>query len=80
LTFCVVNFTHAELYSTIGQNAVLQARPAVLNFAGFHVGRVRRLRLDLVNASNDVQRMHVIPPQTKHFRIDYTKKVTNKIT
>jgi len=66
----------AEIYSTLGNNGVLTASPTVLHFAGFDVGKVRRLKLDIINSSADVQRMHILPPQTKHFRIQYTKGVS----
>ena len=60
----------------MGQSKIIQARPNVLNFAGFDVGKVHRLKLILVNASNDVQGIHIIPPQTKYFSIEYSKQVT----
>jgi len=65
-----------EIYSTLGNNGILIASPTVLHFAGFEVGRVRRLKLDIINSSADVQRMHIVPPQTKYFRIQYTKNVS----
>jgi len=65
-----------EIYSTLGNNGILTASPTVLHFAGFEVGRVRRLKLDIINSSADVQRMHIVPPQTKYFRIQYTKNVS----
>jgi len=65
-----------EIYSTLGNNGILTASPTVLHFAGFEVGRVRRLKLDIINSSADVQRMHILPPQTKYFRIQYTKNVS----
>jgi len=65
-----------EIYSTLGNNGILTASPTVLHFAGFEVGRVRRLTLDIINSSADVQRMHILPPQTKYFRIHYTKDVS----
>jgi len=65
-----------ESYSTLGNNGILTAVPTVLHFAGFEVGRVKRLKLDIVNSSASVQRMHILPPQTKHFRIQYTKSVS----
>ena len=65
-----------EIYSTLGSNGILTVSPAVLHFAGFEVGQVRRLKLNIINSSADVQRMHILPPQTKYFRIQYTKNVS----
>jgi len=65
-----------EIYSTLGSNGILTVSPTVLHFAGFEVGQVRRLKLNIINSSADVQRMHILPPQTKYFRIQYTKNVS----
>jgi len=65
-----------EIYSRLGNNGVLTASPTVLHFAGFEVGKVRRLKLNIINSSADVQRMHILPPQTRYFRIQYTKNVS----
>jgi len=65
-----------EIYSTLGNNGILTTSPMVLHFAGFEVGKVRRLKLDIINSSADVQRMHILPPQTNYFRILYTKNVS----
>jgi len=65
-----------EIYSTVGNNGVLTTTPMVLHFAGFEVGKVRRQKLDIINSSADVQRMHILPPQTKYFRVLYTKNVS----
>jgi len=68
--------TVAEIYSTLGNNGILTASPMVLHFVGFEVGKVRRLKLDIINSSADVQQMHILPPQTKYFRIQYIKNVS----
>lgn len=64
-----------EIYSSIGSNAVVEATPAVLHFAGFEPGQSSKQQLKLVNVSSDVQRIHIIPPQSAHFRLTYTKQV-----
>ena len=68
-----------EIYSKVVQNAVVQACPAVVHFGGFRLGEVHQEILRLVNVSTDVQRMHVLPPQTKYFKIHYKKKVDKKL-
>ena len=65
----------SEIYSTVAQNSVVQARPSVLHFGGFEVGKTHTATLQLANVSTEVQRMHVIPPQTHYFYIKYTKNV-----
>ncbi|XP_074658961.1 cilia- and flagella-associated protein 221-like [Tubulanus polymorphus] len=59
-----------KIYSKVAQNSVVQARPSVLHF---EVGRTNNLELRLANVSTEVQRYHIIPPQTKYFNIKYTK-------
>ncbi|XP_068715346.1 cilia- and flagella-associated protein 221-like isoform X1 [Montipora foliosa] len=63
-----------KIYAKVGQNAILQARPSVVHFAGFQVGNKITRILRLANVSDESQRMHIIPPSTKYFYIKYTKK------
>ena len=56
-------------------NSIVQARPAVVHFGGFTVGETQRQVLQIANISTEVQRMHIIPPQTEFFSIHYTKGV-----
>jgi hypothetical protein len=58
-----------EIYSSIGNNAIVEATPAVLHYAGFEPGQSSKQLLKLVNVSSDVQRIHIIPPQSAHFRL-----------
>lgn len=62
-----------KTYAKVGQNAIIHAKPAVVHFEGFEVGEKQTKRLVLLNASSDVLRMHIIPPQTRHFNVKYTK-------
>ena len=73
-TICIFS----EIYSKIGQNDVVQARPSVVHFAGFEVNKTHTQKLFLINVATEVHRMDVIPPQTKYFYIKYTKQVSNK--
>ncbi|PFX33812.1 Primary ciliary dyskinesia protein 1 [Stylophora pistillata] len=63
-----------KIYAKVGQNSILQAKPSVINFSGFKVGEKITPTLRLANASDESQRMHIIPPSTKFFYIKYTKK------
>ncbi|KAK3108459.1 hypothetical protein FSP39_008303 [Pinctada imbricata] len=62
-----------KIYSKVSQNACVVAKPAVLHFGGFDVDRKHVQSLSIVNASTEVIRMHIIPPQTKYFYIKYQK-------
>lgn len=72
----VLDFFFAEIYSKIAGNDVVQARPSVVHFAGFELGITQEVELRLGNVSTEVQRMHIIPPQTKYFNIKYKKNVS----
>ncbi|XP_025093721.1 cilia- and flagella-associated protein 221-like isoform X2 [Pomacea canaliculata] len=63
-----------KTYSKIGRNAVIQAKPAAVHFEGFRVNERHMKHLTIINASTNVVRMHVIPPQTKYFKIHYKKR------
>ena len=63
----------SETFSKVAKNEVVVASPAVLHFGGFVVGKTAQKKLDLVNCSADVQRYHILPPQTPFFKIKYTK-------
>ena len=65
----------AEIYSKVSQNACVVAKPAVIHFGGFEVDKKHVQSLSIVNASTEVIRMHIIPPQTKYFYVKYQKTV-----
>ena len=82
LFFCIIIYSNqfslfffSEIYSKLTQNDIVQARPAVLHFGGFELGKTFKRTLHLANVSTEVQRMHIIPPQTRYFNIKYTKGV-----
>ena len=62
-----------KIYSKVGQNAMVLAKPSVVHFGGFEADKKHIQKLSIVNASTDVIRMHIIPPQTKYFYIKYNK-------
>lgn len=65
----------AEIYSKIAQNDSFQARPAVVHFGGIELGKTQKQILKLVNVSTEVQRLHIVPPQSKYFSVKYAKQV-----
>lgn len=45
----------------------------MVHFEGFEIGKTQKIIVQLCNVARSVVRMHIIPPQTKHFMIKYTK-------
>lgn len=62
-----------KTFAKVGQNALIHTKPSVIHFEGFEVGEKQTRKLVLLNASSDILRMHIIPPQSRHFYIRYTK-------
>ncbi|XP_061186055.1 cilia- and flagella-associated protein 221-like [Saccostrea echinata] len=62
-----------KIYSKVSQNACVLAKPAIIHFGGFEVDKKHVQSLQIVNASTEVIRMHIIPPQSKYFYIKYKK-------
>lgn len=58
----------------LGRTASFAARPAVVHFAGFEVGRTISARLELVNVATDGRRLHVVPPQSQYFQSRCSKR------
>ena len=69
-------FSSPEIYTKIAKNSMVMAKPAVLHFGGYELDEKSTLSLSIVNVSTEVIRMHIIPPQTKHFYIKYQKSVS----
>ncbi|XP_073408000.1 cilia- and flagella-associated protein 221 isoform X2 [Dendrobates tinctorius] len=67
------NYRTPRVYMKLGSNGSFAAEPAVLHFGGFQIGRTLHQVLKLVNISADVSNVHIIPPQSKHFTINYKK-------
>ncbi|XDV14664.1 hypothetical protein PO909_014880 [Leuciscus waleckii] len=63
-----------RVFGKLKSNSIVQAEPSELHFSGFEVGKDYRKILKLVNVSSDVLSVHILPPQTRHFQIKYTKK------
>lgn len=62
-----------NVYAKIGQTTVFRASPAVLHFGGFRLREVQRQTLEIVNFSDRSQRLTVMPPTTRFFRITHEK-------
>lgn len=62
-----------KIYSTVAQNSMVLAKPAVIHFGGYELHKKHVQSLSIVNASTEVIRMHIIPPQTKYFYLKYKK-------
>ena len=48
----------------------------MIHFGGFELNKTHSQVIHLGNISTEVQRMHIIPPQTKFFYIKYKKSVS----
>lgn len=62
-----------KTFTKIGRNSMIHVKPETLHFDGFEVNEKHTKKLVILNASPDVLRMHIIPPQTKYFSIKYKK-------
>lgn len=68
-----------EIYAKLQRNDVFEVSPVEVHFSGFEINNEEQKRytqiLKVINISGQVQRMIVIPPQTKFFTIHYVKQV-----
>lgn len=62
-----------KIYATIGENECIHTRPSSIHFKGFQIGKKYSQKLRIINASNESQRMHIIPPSSEDFQIQYQK-------
>ncbi|XP_075263907.1 cilia- and flagella-associated protein 221-like isoform X2 [Convolutriloba macropyga] len=65
--------TERKFFSKLGQSYVVKAEPKSVHFAGFNVGETIVKELRLTNVSAKVQRWHIIPPSTPHFKVSFQK-------
>ncbi|XP_038645746.1 cilia- and flagella-associated protein 221 isoform X1 [Scyliorhinus canicula] len=63
-----------KIFATLQRNNVIQALPAMLHFGGYDIGNHHQQILKLINISSKMTNVHILPPQTKYFQINYTKE------
>ncbi|PIK57014.1 putative primary ciliary dyskinesia protein 1-like [Apostichopus japonicus] len=63
-----------KLFHKLSSNAIIQAVPAAVHFAGFEPGKLFKQTLRFVNLSSECQQMHVIPPSSRYFKAWYKKR------
>ena len=63
----VLNPLEKKQYAKLGRNNAVEARPAVLHFGGFELGRRHTQVVRVVNTTAVAQRVHVLNPATPFF-------------
>ncbi|CAM9360174.1 unnamed protein product, partial [Ectocarpus sp. 8 AP-2014] len=61
-------------YSRLGRNLLFEARPAVVHFGGYVLGRAHSQCVRVVNISRTSQRLHILGPATDSFKMRCNKK------
>jgi len=61
-------------FNRLEKNSVAKVTPSIIHFKGFTPGKEEKRILKICNISSGVEIIHIIPPQTSHFKIKYEKK------
>ncbi|CAM9368319.1 unnamed protein product [Ectocarpus fasciculatus] len=61
-------------YSRLGRNLLFEARPAVVHFGGYVLGKAHSQCVRVVNISRTSQRLHILGPATDNFKMRCNKK------
>lgn len=74
-----------EIYAKLQRNQIFEVAPGEIHFAGFQVNVAEPNKrysqtLHVINISDKVQRMTVLPPMTRNFDVFYVKQVINKLS
>ncbi|XP_074157921.1 cilia- and flagella-associated protein 221 isoform X2 [Sminthopsis crassicaudata] len=64
----------SKIFTKLEQNKVVKAEPGIIHFGSYKIGEYHEQILNLINISDDVINLHILPPQTKYFEIKYIKK------
>jgi hypothetical protein len=65
-----------EIFTKLQRNELIEASPSEIHFNGFDLDKLPLTRvLKLINISGNIQRMTILPPQTKYFDVHYVKPV-----
>ncbi len=73
--------TNSGIFAKLERNNLFEVSPVEIHFSGYDIDSKEPKKytqtLRVINISDQVQRMTVLPPQTKYFDVFYVKPVFN---